>query len=48
VSVVVSRSVIAAGFVVIVVAVVGTLLARLLSRGNEPVSVTVTVAGRPA
>ena len=45
---VVLRRVIVAGLVVIVVAVVGTLLARLLSGGNERVSLTVTVAGRPA
>src|SRR5437899_5010547 len=45
---VVLRRVIGAGLVVIVVAVVGTLLARLLSAGNERVSLTVTVAGRPA
>jgi sulfur carrier protein ThiS len=48
VSVVVSRRAIGAGLVVIVVAVGGTLLARLLFGGNGRVSLTVTVAGRPA
>jgi peptidoglycan/xylan/chitin deacetylase (PgdA/CDA1 family) len=48
VSVVVLRRVIGAGLVVIVVAVGGTLLARLLSGGNERVSLTVAVAGRPS
>jgi peptidoglycan/xylan/chitin deacetylase (PgdA/CDA1 family) len=48
VSVVVLRRAIGAGLVLIVVAVGGTLLVRLLSDGNERVSLTVTVAGRPA
>jgi hypothetical protein len=42
------RRVLVAGLVVIVVAVVGTLLARFFSGGSVRVSLTVTVAGRPA
>ncbi len=45
---VVWRRVIVAGLVVIVVAVAGTLLAGLLSGGDERKSLAVTVAGRPA
>jgi len=48
VSVVVLRRVLVAGLVVTVVAVVGTLLTRLLSAGNERASLTVMVAGRSA
>ena len=42
------RRVVGAGLVVIVVAVGATMLARLLSAANGRVSLTVTVAGRPA